>query len=416
MRHLVENSSMNDTGSESSETADLSDFSAEAQLVLQATRGTAKSREQLHSLVSSPLNWSTVLEFARMHGVTQIVFDTLSTYCKDEVPEETFNTMRSNSQRINKTNLQFTQELIKIMALFEAADIDCIPYRGPVLATEAYGDLGHRQFSDLDLLVRRSDIPNARKILMEHGYNRQYERSSTTHLSRGQEYAYTLFRRDYPFYNVESKSMVELHWRVLDRRFPTAIQLDTVWDRRKSIEIAGQTIPALSPEDRLLMLCVHGSRHYWERLEWICDVVMLIQSTDIDWKATLDRATEFGAKRMFLLGPKLAADLYGVTLPDHIEERIEQDERIDRPTQIVTERLFASDRSTDQLQLQWFQGQTLDCRRDVIKLAVQWLFTPTRAEIERFSVPQQAAFLYVLYRPVHLLLLVCLRAAGVQTQ
>ena len=40
-----------------------------------------------------------------------------------------------------------------------------VPVKGPVLASTAYGDIAMREFVDLDILVRPSDVASAMTIL-----------------------------------------------------------------------------------------------------------------------------------------------------------------------------------------------------------------------------------------------------------
>ena len=53
---------------------------------------------------------------------------------------------------------------------FENHGITAIPYKGPALALQVYGDLKLRSFVDLDVLVRRSDAARAGTLLAARGY------------------------------------------------------------------------------------------------------------------------------------------------------------------------------------------------------------------------------------------------------
>ena len=59
-----------------------------------------------------------------------------------------------------------TVELNKILKLLKANNIDTIPYKGPVLASLAYGDIALRQFQDLDISINQSDIFKTKDILI----------------------------------------------------------------------------------------------------------------------------------------------------------------------------------------------------------------------------------------------------------
>ncbi len=77
----------------------------------------------------------------------------------------------------------------------------------------------------------------------------------------------------------------------------------------------GQVVKSFSTDDLLFSLCVHGSRHIWERLSWICDVAELIKRQQLNWPALMDRAIKTDCERMFYLGLFLAERLLGASLP-----------------------------------------------------------------------------------------------------
>lgn len=378
--------------------------SLEAELVMQAARTTVTSPDRVRSLAAEDVAWGRVAELARRNGVVPLVAETLSNYCDDLVDEETLRTLTSEQQRIAKQNLQLTGELCDIVSELSERGINALPYRGAVLAADVYEDIARRQFGDIDLLVRRADIPRIKQYLEERGYVTQYERPDTERLSENQERAYTKYRRDYAFYRAETDTLVELHWRVLDRIFPTKIELETVWDRRVVRRIGGAEVPVLSAEDRLLMLCVHGSRHHWERLGWVCDIAELLQRQPIDWDVTLRRAREQNAERMFLLGPHLARTLYGTELPAAIRTRIDRQPGFDALTAKV-EKQLCSDERLSQPELKSFQRKSLGRHRDKLRLSLGWLFVPTRSEIELFDFPRVLFFLYFVVRPLRLCVL-----------
>jgi hypothetical protein len=74
------------------------------------------------------------------------------------------------------------------------------------------------------------------------------------------------------------------------------------------------------------MLCVHGSKHYWERLSWMADVAELSQiPRGLDWAAAGSRARALGAERMMHLGLALAHELLAAPLPPEVLRRVRND-------------------------------------------------------------------------------------------
>jgi hypothetical protein len=72
--------------------------------------------------------------------------------------------------------------------------------------------------------------------------------------------------------------IVELHWEVAPHLFALVSRANQLWQNLMTPRSQRHEVKTLSAEDLLFSLCVHGSRHLWERLGWICDVAELIAS------------------------------------------------------------------------------------------------------------------------------------------
>jgi hypothetical protein len=89
-----------------------------------------------------------------------------------------------------------------------------------------------------------------------------------------------------------------------------------LWQRRTSIPLKDKTVQGLAPEDLLIILCVHGSKHAWEQLKWVCDVAELLRAHDrLDWQQVFATASTWRCERMVLLGLSLAQQLLDAPLP-----------------------------------------------------------------------------------------------------
>lgn len=91
----------------------------------------------------------------------------------------------------------------RLAAALDAAGIRCLPLKGPLLATEAHGDLGMRETFDIDLLVPAERIEDAVAVLRERGY------SAPTDVRRSNGLPDLHFELHHP-----SQPSVDLHWRV----------------------------------------------------------------------------------------------------------------------------------------------------------------------------------------------------------
>jgi hypothetical protein len=351
-------------------------------------------------LLESQVNWSRLLEVSQRHGVTALVYHFFKNGYEDSIPDRVLNLLRGAYQSNAKSNLFLTGELFKLLKLFESHGIPAIPYKGPTLAMSVYGDIALRQFWDLDILVRKKDVLRVKGLLVARGCHPEIP------LTGAQEEAYLNYHYDYTFFCNEGRVPVEIHWEIAETFFTFPLDTDRLWDRLVVVRLAGQQVPTLSPEDLLLILCAHGTKHLWERLGWICDIARLIDAhQELNWEQVFEHAASLGSERMLLLGVFLASDILGVRLPEEVSRRALADGSVKMLAAQVRKRLFREENdSPGIIRSAVFHLKARERARDRIKyllrLALQttvhdWLFIP---------IPRPLFFLYYLLRPVRLAL------------
>jgi len=84
--------------------------------------------------------------------------------------------LRTQWQMITLYNRHLTAELVRLTGLLKAAGIAAVAFKGPVLAAMAYGSIDMRQFVDLDILVRQTDLPRIAEILSAERYTSPHTR------------------------------------------------------------------------------------------------------------------------------------------------------------------------------------------------------------------------------------------------
>ncbi|MBD6616566.1 nucleotidyltransferase family protein [Komarekiella sp. 'clone 1'] len=293
--------------------------------------------ERIKVLVQQDLNWTHIIPTAVLHKVMPLLYQNLNNICPELVPKAALAQLLSYFQANVRRNLSLTGELIKLLNLFESQGISVIPIKGAILAISAYGNIALRQFNDIDILVRQQEVLIARDLLVSKGYESSYK------FTREQEVARlkSPFCKDNNYHHKHTGINIDFHWQLLQRYLSFPLEHERLWERHKSVSLAGKTILNLSPEDNLLFLCVHGSRDRWKQLQLISDVATLIcVSPDIDWGLVIEQANILGCRRRLLLGTLLAKDLLGIKLPKDILRRIQAEPEIKLLTTEITERLF----------------------------------------------------------------------------
>jgi hypothetical protein len=258
---------------------------------------------------------------AAQHGMTPLMFRRLCELPPGRVPQHVLHRLRESSQSVVWHNLSLAGELIKLLHLFEAHNIVALPYKGPTLAVAAYGDLSLRHFNDLDILMPKAHILPAKELLMSLGYLPQQQLADHT-----AEVEHLEWDCQYNFVHPETDILIELHWRIRSRNFPFGSRFDDLCKRTSRTSLAGASVVTIAPEDLMIMLCVHGAKHRWERLNWICDIAHLMeQEESLNWPQIWEEAIRLKCERVLLLGTILACDLLGAQLPDVLRQHAQCD-------------------------------------------------------------------------------------------
>ena len=272
----------------------------------------------IQNLVDQIKDWEKVVRYAEGHGLTPQLCQKLQEASPLASPASEL--VKSDSRQIAQQNLILTAQLLQIMRALQAENIPAIPYKGPVLAATTYGDLAMRSFCDLDVLVSERDVRRALKVMTTLGYRAEYS------LTPLQEERYLRNTCEYNFLHKSTQARVEIHWQVIPPKFGLTFEFDQLWSRTRRLSIGNSEIPVLSPEDALLVLSIHGFKHLWACLKWVCDVACLLSSPEeLDWPYILCEADRIGATRVLLVAACLANRLCQSCLPDPIRFRLSAD-------------------------------------------------------------------------------------------
>jgi hypothetical protein len=358
------------------------------------TKPAPQTDRRIRELAVEDIDWNYFFLLARRHAVVPLVYRQL----KDLVPPEHLQTFKQHYQENSARNIILTAELCRIIKLFADSGIEAIPYKGPILSLFAYEDLALRRFVDLDVIVKREDVARARNLLLADNY------TLSKPLTRSQQELLLRTQHNLQFTKDNRRLIVELHWEVAPRLFASTVQGNALWQNLVAFDLNGTTIRTFSADDLLFSLCVHGSRHLWERLGWICDVAELISRRTLNWPALIERATKADSERMFLLGLRLAEKLLDATLPAEVKRRCEADKRLESLTAEIVENLFNGPEHVPATSSEIFR-YNLGVRKSLTARSryVAHMLRPTDGDLAIRSLPSGLGFAYYLLRPFRLL-------------
>lgn len=252
--------------------------------------------------------------------MTALLFWHLNATCRGGVPEAIFGRLQDHFVRSAATNRYFTEELFRILDLFEQSRIQAIPFKGPVLAQMLYENPALREYVDVDILAQEQDLFRALELLPALGYRKIPDHSPAV-AARILKWEY-----HYPVEKQSGQHRIELHWNALPRYYALPLPIHHWWERAESISLQGRRVLSLSGEDLLMALCVHGCRHMWRSIGLILDMARLLDMrSDLNWDRMFEKYPHPTHRRMLLFSLAVARDVLGVNLSEEIMDRIQQE-------------------------------------------------------------------------------------------
>jgi hypothetical protein len=353
------------------------------------------------------LDWNYIFKISVRNAVFPVVCWNLLNKFPHLLPDEIRNTLNEKFQTHLRKNMFLTGRLIELVKLFESNNIPILPFKGPLLAMRAYKNLALRQFGDLDVLIRPNDFDKAIDLLSANGF----EPVNSANWLKNNNWRITAIK-DVSFINTEHKFIVEVHWKLSGSHFALPIEMNRMWNELESVNVAGTRVNALSFNDLLIYLCLHGSRHSWERFGWICDIHELIESqSEIDYEELTRQAQRLGCEKVLELGLYLVYRFFNKKYPLPNWQRIENDSTLKDISDQIQAKLFAEepngweigDRYAYHLKLReklWDRWK-LHLHYNFWYLKI--IFTPNKLDRDLLNLPSFLVPLYYVMRPTRLL-------------
>jgi hypothetical protein len=291
------------------------------------------SDDAVMSALTTDLDWSVLLKIAIDHGVMPLLYQSLKPRFH-QVPHPFMVQLQTYNRMNGLHNVSQTKELLRILAQFQKANIEVLPFKGSVLAVSAYGNLALRQFNDLDLLVRYQEFKQATAILTGQGYHRagsrvtefdSFHRLYQISLVNPTPEA-TLFNQQFQpsLLHSNPERCIDLHWGIPPRRVWRHECFEQLWQNLVEIDLMGHPTQTFNPELTLMIQCVNvGKEALQPSFKQICDVAQIIKSyPDLNWEKALELSGAFHCQQLFLSGLQTTHLLLSVTLPSGIREKL----------------------------------------------------------------------------------------------
>jgi hypothetical protein len=278
------------------------------------------------------VSWPALLLAAENHGVIPLLSSALLAHgLESSPPRDVASRLHEMQRERTLSSLKLNGELFRLTKLLQDVPLDFAAVKGPTLAVRAYGDAGAREYGDLDFVVRHRNVLQVHELMGAAGYQSEVSPEAVrTGKIPGQ----------YQFVKALDHILVEFHTERTMRYFPRGLPIEDFLARRESVAIDGHSVPALAIEDELVLICIHGSKHLWDRLSFVVDVSgLLVQRKDLNLEKCFATARRIGAERMLSTGLLLARDLLRTPLPAAISNKLAAEKRVVELAEQIARRL-----------------------------------------------------------------------------
>lgn len=268
--------------------------------------------ERIEQLAREPLDWADLVRRAWWHRIRPLTYRHLRGQPAGTVPGEALAELAQFVEELRERNERLARGLRDVTGLLEASSLRALVFKGPTLAMDAYGDLVLRECGDLDLMVHRADLPRAIERLKEAGYRSML---GELEMKRVQQIGASEFQRH--------GVTLDVHTRLAPWWLSYSIDFDRWWDAGSPLEPDGACVRKLSAEDTIIVLAIHGTKHWWERLRWICDIAECINRGHVtDWDHLAGEAARIGCGRTVSLALWLASDVLSARVPEPVRGQL----------------------------------------------------------------------------------------------
>jgi len=265
-------------------------------------------------------DWDLFLRLVERHRLAPAIQPKLGSI--EDMPARVREKIEEAFQRNRLIGLQRMRQIIQIHGALDRRGISSMALKGVLAGMDLYGDAARRRAGDLDVLINPGDFHAADQVLGELGF-----RPQTLYFPISRTFLPWVLRQacDKEYFQPETQTALELHWRFTRNSRLLAINAGEAFARARKVQLGGFSVQTPGFEDQLIYLCVHGAAHIWFRLFWLVDVASMIPGGSVKLQEAANLFRAHGLSRIFHQTVLLARDLFGVVVPQECLKQAEAD-------------------------------------------------------------------------------------------
>lgn len=282
------------------------------------------------TLPEHDFDWQKLVQKAQQEGVAGVLFHNMQKHRLDDLfPEKHYRFLSYQYYNNLKRNMSTIAELRVVLAKFQEAGVLSMVLKGIALAEHIYPGIGMRGMSDVDLMIKKSDIIKVDDCLSSLGYVSR-DSSVLKALNNPEGYLASIeYRRD------DAASLnLHVHWHTVNTSVPATafighIDIGRIWEKSVTARVADSYARMLCPEHLIIYLCEHALRvgHSFDRLILICDIFFAIKfyENNIDWNFIVEESNRFHLCRFVYYSLSIVEYFTLLNIPDDFLQQLKPD-------------------------------------------------------------------------------------------
>lgn len=378
----------------------LDSMSPEMALLVACARAqlTEEDKSVIRSLLDKELDWDCVIHNAIYHKVIPLLHRSLSTSFHEKVPAGAMNRITTHLKESSLYTFIISASLLNVISLLHENGIPVLPVKGAILAEKLYGSATMRSYGDIDILVHRENIKKTLNVLQENKYTLLPEGIPQSTFLKFLQYCHHGCLLD------RNGILIELHWELSGFYAPEPITLGKLEPFLTKTVFNNCPTLALTDEMLFIFLCLHGNKHFWAKLDYICSIAELINVVpDLDWDVILELGKKYKMSKRILISLSLAKRLFAPAIPEKMNTMLTSKPAVTR----LADKIIGSELSRNSevskvhplLRIILYQPAAMDSKIDAIRFVIRTLFIPEFEKCYSSRLPDSLFPLYFLYRP-----------------
>ncbi len=275
------------------------------------------------TLAGAGAAWPALTRAACRHWVSGVVLQAVERQGW-VIPASSRRVLEQQRDRIRQGGERMDGALATVTAALNARGVDVLLLKGCALCATVYESKGLRAMSDMDMMVRESQLDRARGALEAMGCRRGPE------LLRSDFFPRYYYATEYRTPDVDPVR-IDLHVRPFrPLRYAQTVPADALWENARQVEIEGAVAHVPCDEMQLIHLATHLACHDEMRLVWLYDILRLIDRgrASIGWYRVLDRCRAWRLALPVRVALDSVEQVWGPVVPSRIRDALGR-ERVD---------------------------------------------------------------------------------------